>query len=165
MTDPDIVRVGEPMPRLASVLPVGETSVCVEWSDGPRAHRREMIDLAPILFRLKCYRPLREDPDLFRTVGVIRSGSAIGWGGGGDDASLDMAATTLEQLAEETMTPADFKAFLDRNGLTFDAAAAQLGISRRLVAYYAGRREAPRYIALACNYLDAQRAAGGSRRD
>jgi len=158
MTDPDIVHIGEPMPTLASVLPVGATTIGVEWADGPRAGRREVIDLAPILFRLKFYRPLRDDPDLFRAVSVIRGGSAIGWGDEGDDASLDMAATTLEQLAEETMTPADFKAFLDRNGLSFDAAAAQLGVSRRLVAYYASGHAVPRYIALACRYLDQSEA-------
>src|SRR5690242_4649660 len=100
MTETDIVRIGDPMPILASVLPVSATSVGVEWAEGARAGRREVIDLAPILFRLKFYRPLREDPNLFRAVKVIRGGSAIGWGDEGDDASLDMAATTLEQLAE-----------------------------------------------------------------
>ena len=52
------------------------------------------------------------------------------------------------------MTPADFSAFLERHALSLDAAAAELGISRRLVAYYAKEREVPRYIALACAYLD-----------
>ena len=41
-----------------------------------------------------------------------------------------------------------------RNGYTFDSVAAELGISRRLAAYYAKEREIPRHIALACHYLD-----------
>src|SRR4051812_36786524 len=66
-----------------------------------------------------------------------------------------MAATIVERLAEEVMTFEDFSGWLKRNDLTFEAAAAKLGISRRLVAYYAsGSKQAPRYISLACKYLD-----------
>src|SRR5208337_4934684 len=35
----------------------------------------------------------------------------------------------------------------------------QLGISRRLVAYYSSKRQVPRYIALACRYLDRELAS------
>ncbi len=52
------------------------------------------------------------------------------------------------------MTPADFSAFLTRHGLTFKAAGNQLGISPRLVAHYASGLDVPRYIALACRYID-----------
>jgi hypothetical protein len=52
------------------------------------------------------------------------------------------------------MSSADFRAWLERHGFTYDAAAAQLGISR-----YAGKRNVPRYIALACRYLDGELAA------
>ncbi|HUJ83957.1 MAG TPA: MucR family transcriptional regulator, partial [Candidatus Acidoferrales bacterium] len=87
----------------------------------------------------------------FQTVHIVEGGAAIAWGDGDE---IDIAATTVERLADESMTPADFSAFLQRHSLSFDAAAAQLGISRRLVAYYVKEREIPRYIALACAYLD-----------
>ena len=48
--------------------------------------------------------------------------------------------------------------FSTRNNLSLDAAAGQLGISRRLVAYYAKNRPVPRYIALACKYLESLKA-------
>lgn len=158
----DIVQVGETMPVIAEALAVGESSVSVTWAEGPRVGRREIVDLAPLIFGAKFYRPLRDAPDLFRTVRPIRGGTALGWGNGEDEAELDMASTSVERLAEESMTPAEFSTFLDRHKLTLDAAAAQLGISRRLVAYYAKSREVPRYIALACAYLDrrAEEAQG-----
>ena len=68
-----------------------------------------------------------------------------------------MGAATIEQLAEEAMTNEDFAAFLKRSKLTFEGAAGELGISRRLVAYYATNRPVPRYIALACRYIDEHR--------
>ena len=60
------------------------------------------------------------------------------------------------------MTSADFRAWLERHKFTYDAAAAQLGISRRLVAYYASKRHVPRYIALASRYLDSELALRSS---
>ena len=78
-------------------------------------------------------------------------GASIVWP---DNDDLDIGADAIEEMASEVMTNADFEAFLKRNRLTFDAAAAQLGIARRLVAYYAKEREIPRYIALACRQLD-----------
>jgi hypothetical protein len=107
--------------------------------------------LRHLIHSKKVFAPLRNDPGLFQTVHIVEGGAAIAWG---DDDKIDMAATTVERLADESMTPADFSAFLERHSLSLDAAAAQLGISRRLAAYYAKDREIPRYIALACAYLD-----------
>lgn len=164
MSETDVVEVGEQMPALAGVRPVGPTSIVVEWSQGSRTGRREVVDLAPVLLTLKAYRPLRENAALFQTVRAIRGGSAIGWSEDAhmddDEITIDMSADTVERLAEETMTSADFKAWLDRHRLTFDAAAAELGISRRLAAYYASGRQVPRYIWLACACLDQRLASG-----
>jgi hypothetical protein len=91
-----------------------------------------MVDLAPVILTLKFYRPLRDKPEMLKTVHLIEDGAAIAWG---EDDAIDMAATTIERLAEETMSYADFRTWLERHKLTYDAAAAQLGISRRLVAY------------------------------
>ena len=61
-----------------------------------------------------------------------------------------MAATTVERLAANSMTNAKFREFLERHGLTLDAAGAVLGISRRQVAYYAKDRLIPRLDAGMC---------------
>jgi hypothetical protein len=149
----DTIRVGDPMPRLASVAQHDSMEIAVSWRSGLRAGKADVVDLAPAIMTYKLYRPLRDNLDLFKSVHVTADGAAIGWGA--DDA-IDMAATTVERLAEETMDSSDFRAWLERHSLTYEAAAAQLGISRRLVGYYAGKRRVPRYIALACRYLDSQ---------
>ena len=139
------------MPRLASVAPAEGLSITVEWADGPRTGRRDIVDLAPDILTYRFYRPLRDDPKLFATLHPVDDGAAIAWG---EDETIDMPATAVERLADQSMVAADFSAFLTRNRLTFDAAAAQLGISRRLVAYYASGQPIPRHIALACERLD-----------
>ena len=72
------------------------------------------------------------------------------------DGSVD-----VERLAEEAMTGSEFKAFLRRRGLTYEAAAALLGRSRRQIGYYvAGSSKLiPRLVALACFGLSAREAA------
>jgi hypothetical protein len=147
-----VISVGDPMPRLVSVAWQGAYGIAVRWAPGSaREHDAGLVDLAPLILTLKFYKPLRDNSELLETVHTIEDGSAIAWGA--DDA-IDMAATSIERLAEEQMSSADFRAWLEQHKLTYDAAAAQLGISRRLVAYYADERPIPRYIALACRYLD-----------
>lgn len=150
MSEADTIRIGDPMPVIGRATAHGDTSIAVTWAGGEREGQIDLIDLAPVLFTFKLYQPLRDNPRAFNDVHVSDDGSALEWGGG----EIDMPATTIERLAEEQMTPADFKGFLKRNKLSYDAASAQLGISRRLVAYYATNRQVPRYIALACAYID-----------
>lgn len=152
MSETDVVQVGPPMPRLGSVRADNDFCIRVTWIDAGNPDLATNIDLAPIILTYKFYRPLRDDPELFRTVHVANNGTAIAWG---KNDKIDMAATTIEHLASEVMQKSDFRAWLEKNRLTLDAAAAQLGISRRLAAYYAsGEKPIPRYIALACAYLD-----------
>jgi hypothetical protein len=74
-----------------------------------------------------------------------------------------MPADAVWELARQQMSSIDFAAFLRRFGRTLDSAAAQLGISRRLAAYYAaGDRPIPRYIALACARLDELAGRSGT---
>lgn len=152
MSETDIVQVGPPLPRIDSVQADNEFSVRVTWIGDLDPPLPTRIDLAPIILTYKFYRPLRDNLELFRTVHVANDGTAIAWG---KNDEIDMPATAIENLASEAMQNADFRAWLDKNRLTLDAAAAQLGISRRLVAYFAsGEKPIPRYIALACAYLE-----------
>jgi hypothetical protein len=148
-----VVHIGEQMPRAGSVSHHGAYEIVVSWVSGPREREADIVDVAPVVLTHKLYRPLRDNPEMLKTVHIIEDGAAIAWG---EDDAIDMAATTIERLAEETMDSADFRAWLARHKLTYDAASAQLGISRRLVAYYASKRNVPRYIALACRYLDSE---------
>jgi hypothetical protein len=151
MSGTDKISVGDPMPMIESVTPQPGCSILVTWSAGRRHGTTSQVNLAPLIYSFKIFAALRDDAALFATVHVVEDGGAIAWG---DDDQIDIAATTVENLADEAMTPADFAEFLRRNKLSLDAAAAQLGVSRRLIAYYAKEREIPRYIALACAYID-----------
>jgi hypothetical protein len=144
----EILQVGNPLPRLASVDHRGGFRFAVSWSSGARAE--ELVDLAPVLLGLKVFRPLRDDLELLKSARVVDDGRAIQWGG---DNALEIAAATVERLAYETMTPADFRNRMQRHGFSLDSAAPELGISLRLVAYYAKSRNVPRYIALATRYI------------
>lgn len=121
------------------------------WVAGARLGRTDRVDLAPIIFTYRVFRPLRDGTIPFDAVRLGACGGSIRWEGNDD---LDIGAETIEDLAAATMTNAEFSDFLRRNRLTLDAAAAQLGIARRRVAYFAKDREIPRYIALACRQLD-----------
>ncbi|KQT61351.1 hypothetical protein ASG52_00220 [Methylobacterium sp. Leaf456] len=157
MSATDLIAVGDPLPRLAAVEPAeGAYDVALTWAEGARACRRDVIDLAPIILTFKVFRPLRGDAALFAAVRLGEGGASSVWPGNPD---LDIGADSLEELAEETMTNVDFAAFLERNGLTYDAAAVQLGVSRRMVAYYAKSHAVPRLVGLACRYLELRGAA------
>ncbi len=151
MTEEQAFIVGEILPQISSVSIHQGFHVVVTWESGSRAGKSDVVDLGPTIMTRKLYAPLRDDSDLFRTVRIINYGSALGWGNGED---IDMSAEGVEDLAEQTMTAADFRLFMDRHKLTQEAAAAQLGISRRQVNYFLTSKSVPRTVALACSYLD-----------
>jgi hypothetical protein len=145
------------MPKLSSVLPAEKLSIVVTWSEGARAHRTESVDLSPLICSFKLYKKLRKNGALFETVHLVEDGEAIAWG---NDDGMDMAATSIERLAEEALTPDELRQFLDQEDLTQEGAAALLGYSRRQIAHYlAGDKPIPRVFALACHALAARRAA------
>jgi len=145
----DKIQTGKPLPKLARVSCVDGTrrQVSVLWLSGPRARRSETVDLSPLIDSLKFYTPLRKDAKLFATVHLINGGSAIAWG---DKDEIDMSASSVQRLAAQTMTGADFRDFLFRHGLTQEAAASCLGRSKRSIAGYTEMECVPRVIALAC---------------
>jgi hypothetical protein len=90
------------MPRIASVEVVDDLVLRISWSAGIRASRVDVVDLSPLINSLKFYRPLRKDPSLFRTVHLIEHGTIVAWG---DDDEIDMAADSIEKLAEQGPEP------------------------------------------------------------
>ena len=141
-TDDNIVRVGTPFQRISAIEALSGFHVSVHWKTG----KRTVVDLAPDIMTFKVYAALRKDRKLFESIHLVDE-TVIAWG---PDDTIDMHASEIERLAGEVMEAADFQGFLSANNLTRDAAAAQLGISRRMVGYYAKGHEIPRYIALAC---------------
>ena len=148
-----------PMPRIGGVRAIDGNSVRVNWIEGARAGRTETVDLSPLIDNLKFYEPLRRNKKLFATAHLIEDGNAIAWG---KDDAIDMAASSIERLAEEAMTTDDFAAFLDRNSLTHQGAASALGRSRRQIEYYLSVGFIPRVIALACFGYEARKKADSS---
>ena len=136
------------MPRLRTVEPAGDLRVRVTWRKGLRHPRTEVIDLSPLIGSFKFYKPLRDDHALFSTVHLVNMGSGIAWG---DKDEFDMAATSIERLAEETFTADDFRLFLKANDLTHEQAASQLGYTRRQIENFLNEgRPIPRVVVLAC---------------
>jgi hypothetical protein len=144
-----------PMPKIARVEAKDHLVVRVEWAAGIRAGRSDVVDLSPMINTLKFYRPLRENKKLFRTVHLIEDGRILAWD---DDGQIDMAADSVEELAEEMMTPDDLREFLRVNGLTQSEAAALLDRSRRQIAnYLSGSEPIPRGFVLSCFGLVARK--------
>jgi hypothetical protein len=85
-----------PMPRLGAVRAIDGSSVLVNWIEGARAGRTEAVDLLPLIDNFNVYKPLRGNDQLFATVHLIEDGNAIAWG---ENASIDMAATSIELMA------------------------------------------------------------------
>jgi hypothetical protein len=155
MNATDIIDTGRPLPRLASVRSIdgAHRLIRVAWAEGPRAGRTEPVDLSPLVDTHKFYAPLRGRSKLFDSVHLINAGNAIAWG---DDDAIDMAASSIQRLAEETMTAADFRQFLARNRISQEAAAAYLGRSKRMLAYYLEQGVLPRLVTLACYGYEAR---------
>jgi hypothetical protein len=150
-----MINLTIPMPRIASVEAVRDLVIRVKWNAGIRANRNDIVDLSPLIKALKFYRPLHSNPSLFRSVHLIEGGTILAWG---DDDEIDMAADSVEQLAEESMSSDDFRDFLRTNQLTHSEAAALLGYSRRHIEnFLSGKEPIPRVVVMACFGLLARK--------
>lgn len=149
----EIEDTGVPLPRIGEIRALAPLDVCVTWASGARAGRTEVIDLAPIILTYKIFRPLRKNETLFRTARLIEDGDVVAW----DGEDLELSAEAIESLAQSTMAPEDFVAFMARNHLTQEAVAAILGYSRRQIGYYTTTGPIPRVVALACKGYEAEK--------
>ncbi|MDR3468836.1 MAG: DUF2442 domain-containing protein [Xanthobacteraceae bacterium] len=160
MSANEVIDSGITMPRIAVIEALPSHSLRVVWAEGPRAGREDLVDLRPAVFSYKIYRPLRDEA-LFLKAALVDDGNAVAW----DGEDLVMSADAIEALAQESMSPGDFTAFLARNGLTQEAAAALLGRSRRQIANYCSIGPIPRVIALACYGYEARKRDATTARD
>ena len=154
MSQDEVIRAGSPMPIVSQVAAHKDNCVEVHWASGPRAGKVDLIDLSAHLHAFKLYRRLLDNDVLFSTVRVIDEGNAIAWD---DDDELEMPATALERLAEETMSADEFRAFISEQKLTHSGIAALLGYGRRQIeSFLSGSRPIPKVVALACIALRAR---------
>jgi len=139
------------LPRITTVAAGAQPyTLHITWDHGSES----LVDVSRLIGTFRVYTPLRHDPALFRQVRVGEYGTDIVW-----TEELDMSADTLWRLAQEqsgaTMSADAFHEWRQRHDYTLDDAAAALGVSRRMVAYYDhGEKPIPRYVALATLALD-----------
>jgi DNA-binding XRE family transcriptional regulator len=138
------------LPRIANVY-AGEKpyTLHIIWARGGK----DVVDISSQIEMFRLYDPLRHDLRLFQSVRVGDQGTDVVW-----TEEIDMAADTLWRLAREqsgfTMTAEAFRQWRQQKSYTLDDAAAALGISRRMIAYYDhGDRPVPRVVALATQAL------------
>jgi DNA-binding transcriptional regulator YiaG len=139
------------LPRVAAVKADKKPlTLRIRWDKGDES----LVDVSGMIGAFRVYEPLRRSPEFFRQARVGEHGTDIVW-----TDEIDMAADTLWRLAQEqsgvTLSPDAFKSWRERKAYTLDMAAAALGISRRMVAYYEqGKKPIPRVVALATRALE-----------
>lgn len=148
-TKDDIVTTSAPLPRLASAVPLEARRVALVFRDGTA----KTVDLMPALASRRIYIPLRDDDALFATLRVSDYGDAIEWSMGEGRQPLDFSALWLARLPAVEFDNADFRQAMDRLDMSLEGMAAQLGVSRRLVASYRKAAPIPNHIAFAVRYL------------
>jgi hypothetical protein len=137
--------------RIVGVKPAGEYKLALRWENG----RELTADLKEVVSKLKGLRELR-DVKVFARAKVGEGGHSIEWPG-----EIDIGVTRLLEIAFEQNGRAGTAEFIRwrwRHGLSLQAAADELDISRRQVAYYAsGEQEVPRTILLALKGWEVER--------
>jgi hypothetical protein len=153
MSANDIEDTGVPLPRISHIRPQAPSTLIVTWAEGRRAGQVDVVDIAPIIATYKIFRPLRKNENLFETAHLSDDGDVIAWNG----ADLELAAEAIETIAEQTMVPTQFVAFMQRHNLTEKAAAAILGYGRRQIGYFKTTGPIPRVVALACKGYEQEK--------
>jgi hypothetical protein len=130
--------------KISSVAVVGDRRLEIAWDDGHVAP----VDLTDIIAAHKALAPLRKKSE-FALVQVSTDGWSLEWPSGIDFGAFQLRRWADEQ-AGEIMRVEDFRAWMDEHGLTQEAAAQALGLSRRMIAYYlSGEKVIPKTVMLA----------------
>jgi hypothetical protein len=152
MTASDRIRAIE------GVEATGPARLRLRWSDG----REVEVDLAGWL-KQPAFAALR-DPAAFARVEVGDWGHSLAWPSGVEIGADSLWLETLS--ASRGQDARDFLEWRLRHGLSLSKAAAALGLSRRMVAYYSnGEKPVPRTVLLACRGWETDAARGWPRRE
>lgn len=140
---------------LTAAKALADGVLCLTFADGATLR----VDTKPIVRKYPSLRELA-DPATFRSARVGEWGASVQWAGRDD---LELAADNLRARAIEQAGGTSHELLYEwmaRNRLTLDAAAAALGLSRRMLAYYkSGEKPVPRTVALACLGWEAEQRA------
>ena len=137
-------------PLIRAVKAKAPATLEITWNTGEKL----TTDVSRLIKRFKIYVPLR-NVTLFGRAKADPWGHAVNWPG-----DIDIGADQLYELAREQAGewgPEQFAAWMEGHGLSLNAAADALGLSRRMIAHYrTGSRPIPRVVALACEGLSTR---------
>ena len=130
--------------RMRELAVVAPAILEVTWSDRTRLR----VDLSPVARISKPLAPLR-DPNFFARARLSDDGFAVEWSDTVDLSGVQLWRWGQEQ-AGQYMPTVDFCSWMERNRLSNTAAAKALGLTRRMVGYYAsGEKPVPLTVKLA----------------
>jgi len=141
---------------IVDVSVAGDMVLQVVWKDGTRYR----VDLSTLIRESQVLAPLRAK-DMFDQVSVGLGGYSLDWPGDLELGSDQVFRWGAEQ-AGDFMPSAEFVTWRGGMGLTQEKAAAALGLSKRMIAYYeSGEKPIPKTVRLACIGLEALGARHG----
>ncbi len=130
--------------KITSVAVLGDRRLEIGWDDG----RVAAVDFSEIIETHRELAPLKKKAE-FARFKVSGDGWSLEWPCGVDFGAEQVRRWADEQ-AGETMRVSAFRAWMDEHGLTQEAAAQALGLSRRMIAYYlSGEKVIPKTVLLA----------------
>jgi hypothetical protein len=130
--------------KLVSLAVTGPNALELAWDDGYSAQ----VDLADVIASHPGLKPIRA-AKAFAKAAIARDGWSVEWPGDIDFGSPQLRRWADEQ-AGETMRASDFRTWMETHDLTLYGAASALGLSRRMIAYYAsGEKPIPKTVLLA----------------
>jgi hypothetical protein len=135
--------------KMKSVTVQAPNALLIELASG-KSYR---VSLAEPMAGVPGFDALR-DSAVFASAQVVDFGWTVEWAGG-----LSMASERLYQMGKEqsgeAYPVAEFRAWMERNGMSLSTVSAALGLSRRAVSQYSsGARPIPRVVGLALKGLD-----------
>lgn len=144
---------------LQSVSVVGPRRLVLTFADGLVFD----VDLSEVIQRHPALSPL-QDPSVFTQVATDEWQRGVVFAG---NDNLTLASDNLRALAIEQsgeFSHQQLLTWMDHHGMTLDAAASALDVSRRMLAYYrSGAKPIPRTVGLAMMGWDIYALKGSSR--
>lgn len=141
--------------KIVAAITRGDSRIALEWDDGYTGE----VDLAPIIEAHKALAPLA-DPEVFNRVHLSEDGWSLEWQGCEIDFGSEQLHRWAREQAGEIMPAKAFRAWMQRHGMTLDAAAEALGLSRRTIAYYLSEEQViPKTVMLATEGFDGRKVA------
>ena len=139
--------------KLTAVCVVAPASLLLTFADG----RQFTVALDEIIGKHTTLAPLA-DPEVFATATIGKWNDTVIWA---NNDNLELAADNLRARAVEQAGECSHELiwnWMAKHGLTLDRAAQELGLSRRMLAYYrSGEKPVPRTVALAMKGWEALR--------